>query len=74
MIDPNISEALRRVEQRFAELDQLLADPAVVRDPRKLRDLSRERSRIGETVRVSGESRAGCTPSTPSAGAGSRRS
>jgi peptide chain release factor 1 len=58
VIDPNIQEALKRVEERFAELEQLLASPDVARDPRKLRDLARERARLQETVRVSGEFRA----------------
>ncbi len=45
-------EALKKVEARFAELDTLLANPAVASDPRKLRDLSRERSRLEETIRT----------------------
>ena len=57
MIDTNVREALRRVEERFAELDGLLADPEVVRDTRKLRDLSKERARLQETVRASAEYR-----------------
>ncbi|MBI5168487.1 MAG: peptide chain release factor 1 [Candidatus Eisenbacteria bacterium] len=51
-------EALRRVEQRFAEIEELLSQPDVARDPRKLRDLSKERSRLDETVRKSAEYRA----------------
>ena len=49
--------ALQRVEERFAELDRLLAEPDVVRDSRKLRDLSRERARLARTVEVGGELR-----------------
>jgi peptide chain release factor 1 len=41
------------VEARFAELDRLLAEPDVARDPKKLRDLSRERSRLSRTVETS---------------------
>jgi peptide chain release factor 1 len=49
--------ALQRVEDRFAELDRLLSEPDVARDPRKLRDLSRERSRLARTVEVGSELR-----------------
>jgi peptide chain release factor 1 len=58
MIDPTVQEALKRVEERFAELETQLSSPDVARDPRKLRDLSKERSRLQETVRVSGEYKA----------------
>ncbi len=50
-------EALRRVEERFAELTDLLGRPEVVSDPRKLRDLSRERARLEETTRALAEHR-----------------
>ncbi len=56
-MDATIQQALARVEARFAELDRLLAEPDVARDPRKLRDLSRERSRLARTVDVSAEFR-----------------
>jgi len=56
-MDANMVEALRRVEERFAELEALLSDPAVATDPRKLRDLSRERARLQETVTRSAEHR-----------------
>lgn len=46
MMDANMAEALRRVEERYAELETLLSDPAVATDPRRLRDLSRERARL----------------------------
>ncbi len=58
MIDANIDEALRRVESRFAELGELLSSPDVLRDQKKLRDFSRERSRLEETVKASAEYRA----------------
>jgi peptide chain release factor 1 len=57
VIDANMTQALERVEERFAELDRLLSDPAVASDPRQLRDLSRERARLAETVRRSAEYR-----------------
>jgi len=58
MIDRNVQEALKHVEERFAEIEQQLASGDVARDPRRLRDLSKERARLQETVRVSGEFRA----------------
>ena len=53
MIDATLQQALARVEARFAELDRLLAEPDVARDPKRLRDLSRERSRLARTVETS---------------------
>jgi len=47
-----MKEALQKVVERFDELGRLLADPEVVRDPRKLRDYSKERSRLEETVQA----------------------
>ena len=55
MIDAHLQQALQRVEERFTELEGLLASPDVARDPRRLRDLARERARLGETVRAAGE-------------------
>jgi peptide chain release factor 1 len=55
MLDGHLLPALARVEERFAELDRLLAEPDVARDPRRLRDLSRERSRLQRTVEVATE-------------------
>lgn len=57
MMDANMAEALRRVEERFAEIESLLADPAVASDPRKLRDLSKERARLQQTVSRSADYR-----------------
>jgi len=45
-------DALKKVEARFAEIEQLLGSPEVLADPRKLRDLSRERSRLDETMKT----------------------
>jgi len=53
VIDATLLQALARVEARFAELDRLLAEPDVARDLKKLRDLSRERSRLSRTVETS---------------------
>ncbi len=48
---PAMWEALRNVEQRFEEITALLGRPEVASDPKKLRDLSRERARLEVTVR-----------------------
>jgi peptide chain release factor 1 len=56
-VDGGMKEALRKVVERFDELGRALSDPEVVRDPRKLRDLSKERSRLEETVRALEEHR-----------------
>jgi peptide chain release factor 1 len=50
-------DALKKVEARFDELTQLLGDPAVASDPRRLRDLSKERSRLEQTMTVLAEFR-----------------
>ncbi|MFD3446697.1 peptide chain release factor 1 [Microbacteriaceae bacterium 4G12] len=43
---------LQAVEDRYEKLNELLSDPAVVNDPNKLRDYSKEQSDIQETVTV----------------------
>ncbi len=53
----SIESALGKVEERFAELTDLLGRPEVASDPRKLRDLARERAALEETIRVLGEFR-----------------
>ncbi len=50
-------EALRKVEERFAELTDLLGRPEVASDPKRLRDLSRERARLAETIATLAEHR-----------------
>ncbi len=50
-------DALKKVETRYAELTALLSDPEVTGDPRRLRDLSRERSRLEQTMRSLAEYR-----------------
>jgi peptide chain release factor 1 len=45
-------DALKKVEARFDELTRLLSDPAVAGDPRKLRDLAKERAALDQTMRV----------------------
>jgi peptide chain release factor 1 len=45
-------DALKKIEDRFEELTRLLADPQVTSDPRKLRDLSKERAQLEPTLRT----------------------
>src|SRR4029078_8657306 len=49
--------ALRRVEARLGEIETLLGTPAVASDPRRLRDLSKERAQLERTVRAIAEYR-----------------
>ncbi|MCI2253823.1 peptide chain release factor 1 [Domibacillus sp. PGB-M46] len=45
-------DRLQAVEDRYEKLNELLSDPAIVNDPAKLRDYSKEQSDIQETVEV----------------------
>jgi peptide chain release factor 1 len=47
-----IEERIEEIERRYAELGQLLADPAVIADARRLREASREHAHLSEIVRV----------------------
>jgi len=59
-------DALRKVEERHAELNRLLADPDVTRDPRRLRDLARERAALDQTMAALADyRRVEATPSSP---------
>jgi peptide chain release factor 1 len=51
-------EALKKAEARFAELTDLLSSPEVTSDPRRLRDLSKERAALEPTLRALAEHRA----------------
>ncbi len=57
MMDPVLIEALKSIETRFAELDEHLAQPDVAKDPKRLRDLSKERARLLATVEKAREYR-----------------
>ena len=50
-------DILEQMEQRFERLNEQLADPAVLKNPRKLKELSRERRYIEEVVRKGKEYR-----------------
>lgn len=45
-------DRLQAVEDRYDELNELLSDPDVVSDPKRLRDLSKEQSGITATVQT----------------------
>jgi peptide chain release factor 1 len=50
--DPRLLQRLDDVRARFAELDEQLADPAVLQDPDRLRQLGQERAVIEPAVRA----------------------
>lgn len=50
-LDPKLLERLEEAERRFAELDEQLADPSVLQDPARIRDLGQERSHLEAVVR-----------------------
>lgn len=43
-------DKLQAVEERYERLNELLSDPEIVNDPKKLREYSKEQSDIAETV------------------------
>jgi peptide chain release factor 1 len=45
-----MEERIREVERRYEEISSLLADPEVIADPKRLRDVSREHSQLSEIV------------------------
>ncbi|MBI5709474.1 MAG: peptide chain release factor 1 [Candidatus Eisenbacteria bacterium] len=50
-------DALKKVAERHAELERLLGDPEVTRDPKRLRDVARERAALEPTMKALGEYR-----------------
>ena len=56
-MDAHMNGALRKAEARFAELTDLLGQPEVTSDPRRLRDLAKERSRLAATMETLAEFR-----------------
>jgi len=50
-------DALRKVEERHAELTRLLSSPEVASDPRKLRELAKEHARLEVTAKAIAEYR-----------------
>jgi peptide chain release factor 1 len=47
-----VLDRLKAVEERYEKLNQLLSDPEVVNDPKKLREYSKEQSDLEETVQT----------------------
>ncbi|MBT2713504.1 peptide chain release factor 1 [Pseudomonas sp. ISL-88] len=47
-----VLDRLQSIEERYEKLNELLSDPEVVNDPKKLREYSKEQSDIQETVDV----------------------
>ncbi|WP_105981276.1 peptide chain release factor 1 [Bacillus paralicheniformis] len=45
-------DRLKSIEDRYKKLNELLSDPEVVNDPKKLREYSKEQSDLQETVEV----------------------
>lgn len=45
-------DRLQAVEDRYEKLNELLSDPEIVNDPKKLREYSKEQSDIQETVQT----------------------
>lgn len=43
-------DRIQEVERRYEEISSLLADPEVIGDPNRLREISREHSQLSETV------------------------
>jgi peptide chain release factor 1 len=52
-----VKEALQQAERRFEELTRKLADPAVLADAARLREVARERARLEKLVRAHAEFR-----------------
>jgi len=47
-----VLDRLKSIEDRYEKLNELLSDPEVVNDPKKLREYSKEQSDLQETVEV----------------------
>ncbi|MBI5499692.1 MAG: peptide chain release factor 1 [Deltaproteobacteria bacterium] len=56
-MDDKVRSRLQGIEQRFAEIEKLLCDPAVLADPRRMQELNKERSDASEVVEVFGRLR-----------------
>ncbi|MCG4778917.1 peptide chain release factor 1, partial [Eggerthella lenta] len=45
-------ERLSALEDRYEKLNDLLADPAIIKDTNQLREVSKEQSQLAPTVEV----------------------
>jgi peptide chain release factor 1 len=52
-----MDDRIREVERRYEDLSSRLADPAIIGDPSRLRDLSREHASLSEVVAASAQYR-----------------
>ncbi|HEX7243200.1 MAG TPA: peptide chain release factor 1 [Longimicrobiaceae bacterium] len=52
-----MEDRIQEIERKHHELSHLLADPAVIADPKRLRDLSREHSLLSEVVETAAQLR-----------------
>ena len=47
-----MDERIQEIRSRYHELGHLLADPAIIADPKRLRELSREHARLAQVVEL----------------------
>lgn len=59
--EKKLFESLSAVEERYEEVTNLLCDPDVISDTKRLRELSKEQSSLEETVTVYREYKSVCT-------------
>lgn len=52
LLDPRMRQRILDAEDRLAEVDRSLSDPAVLSDPNQLKELGQERSRLDPVVRT----------------------
>jgi peptide chain release factor 1 len=57
VLDERLAQRLADAERRFAQVDEQLSDPAVLRDRNRVRELSQERSGLESVVRTAAELR-----------------
>ncbi|MFP4483362.1 MAG: peptide chain release factor 1 [Spirochaetaceae bacterium] len=55
MLQPHVVSKLEELSQRLAEVEQLIADPDVLKDPRRYKELMQEHSHLSEIMNVYGE-------------------
>ena len=55
MLQTNVISKLEELSQRLAEVEQLIADPDVLKDPRRYKELMQEHSHLSEIMSVYGE-------------------
>ncbi|MGI9179600.1 MAG: peptide chain release factor 1 [Longimicrobiaceae bacterium] len=53
----SMDDRIREIERQYEDLSHRLADPAVIADPRRLREVSREHSHLSEVMEAIGQLR-----------------